>query len=107
MRRSRRDRGRLYTILWFCVWVGSDRRKSLLLRNLRLAHIWRRRLTCLLAMDRRGTVAVVEEVPRLAKAGGIEVDSPPSYGMVCRMALMVQTACCCVICVWHTYGDDD
>ena len=35
----------------------------MLLCNLRLAYMCRRRLTCLLAMDRRGTVAVVEEVP--------------------------------------------
>ena len=45
-------------------WGGAmlGRRKSSLLCNVRLAHICRRRLTCLLAMDRRGTVAVVEEV---------------------------------------------
>jgi len=35
----------------------------LLLRKLRLAYVCRRRLQRLLAMDRRGTVAVVEEVP--------------------------------------------
>ena len=37
-------------------------------------------MTRLLAMDRRGTVIVVEEVPKSGEAGGIEVDSPPSYG---------------------------
>jgi len=36
-----------------------------------------------------------------------EVDSPPQYGMVCRKAPIVQTACCSVICDWHTYVDDD
>src|SRR5210317_923103 len=107
MRRSRRDRGRLYTILWFCVWVGSDRRKSLLLRNLRLAYVCRRRLQRLLAMDRRGTVAVVEKVPRGGKAGGWEVDSPPSYGMVCSLVLIGERACYCVIYDWHMCVDDD
>ncbi len=42
-------------------------------------------------MDRRGTVAVVEEASWIGETGGIEVDSPPSYGMVCRKALIVQT----------------
>ncbi len=58
-------------------------------------------------MDRRGTVAVVEEASWIGETGGIEVDSPPSYGMVCRKALVDPTACCCVICDWHTYVDDD
>ena len=58
-------------------------------------------------MDRRGTVAVVEEGSGLAKAGGIEVDAAAPYGMVCRKARMDQTARCCVICDWHTYVDDD
>src|SRR5210317_1488650 len=41
---------------------------------------------------------------RMAReAGGIEVDTPPSYGMMCRMALLAQTACYCVICDWQTY----
>jgi hypothetical protein len=44
--------------------VGLDRPKSLLLRNLRLAYVCRRRLQRNSGMDRRGTVAVVEEVPR-------------------------------------------
>ncbi len=61
----------------------------------------------LVAMKRvdPGTGLVMKH--RIAKAGGIEVDSPPSYGMVCRKALVEQTACCCVICGWHTYVDDD
>src|SRR5210317_2208299 len=63
-RRNRRYRGRLSAMIWFGVLEGPDRSNSLLLRNLRLAYICRRRLTCLLAMDRRGTVAVVEEVGR-------------------------------------------
>src|SRR6056300_1269026 len=108
MRRgSRRDRGGLSAIIWYGVGEGPDGSNILLLRNLRLAHICRRRLTCLLAMDRRGTVTVVEEVPLGGGAGGIEADSPPSYGMVCGKAPMDQTACCCVICDWHTYVDDD
>src|SRR6056300_107283 len=105
--RNRRYRGRLSAIIWYGVYEGPDRSNSLLLRNLRLAYICRRRLTCLLAMDRRGTVAVVEEASAQGKTGGIEVDYPPSYGMVCRKAPIVQTACCCVICDWHTYVDDD
>src|SRR6056300_1174999 len=97
--RNRRYRGRLSAIIWYGVYEGPDRSNSLLLRNLRLAYICRRRLTCLLAMDRRGTVVV--------ERWGMQVDSPPSYGMVCRKAPIVQTACCCVICDWHTYVDDD
>src|SRR5210317_2261040 len=106
MRQSRRYRGCLSTIIWYGVYESPGRRKSLLLPDLRLAYICRRRLTCLLAMDRRGTVAVVEEVPRRGKAGGIEVDSPPSYGMVCRKALIGERACYCLICDWYIYVDD-
>ena len=58
-------------------------------------------------MDRRGTVAVVEEASSLGETGGIEVDSPPSYGMMCRMALLAQIARSCPICDWHTYADDE
>src|SRR6056300_588369 len=54
-------------------------------------------------MGGRGAVAVVEEASCLGETGGVEVDSPPSYGMVCRKAPIVQTACCCVICVWLAY----
>src|SRR6056300_1072456 len=99
-RRSRRYGGRLSAIIWYGVWEGPDGSNSLLLRNLRLAHICRRRLTCLLAMDRRGTATEVEEVHSGRYSGGIEVDSPPPYGMVSRKAPIVQTACCCVICDW-------
>src|SRR6056300_334351 len=106
-RRSRRYGGRLSAFSWRGVWEGPDRSNSLLLCNLRLAHMCRRRLTCLLAMDRRGTVTEVEEVHSGRDSGGIEVDSPPSYGMVCGKAPIVQTACCCVICDWHTCVDDD
>ncbi len=60
-----------------------------------------------LAMDRHGTVAVVEEVHFMVVEGGYEVDSPPPYGMVCRNALVAQRACYCVICDWHTYIDDE
>ena len=63
---------------------------------------------CTTGEGRRGTVAVGEEASWIGETGGIEVDSPPSYGtMVCRKAPIVQTACYCVICVWHTYVDDD
>src|SRR6056300_945318 len=106
-RRSRRYRGRVSAITWYGVWEGPHRSNSLLLSDLRLAHIWRRRMTRTLAMDGLGTVAVVEEVPGGGEAGGIEVESPPSHGMVCRKALIGQTACYCLICVWHTYGDDE
>ena len=57
-------------------------------------------------MDQRGTVAVVEEVVLLGDSGGIEVDSPPSYGMVCRLVLMGKRACYRLICDGHTYVDD-
>ncbi len=40
-------------------------------------------------MDWRGTVTVVEEASRIGEAGGIEVDSQPSYGMVCRLVRIV------------------
>src|SRR5210317_1197173 len=106
-RRNRRYRGRLSAIIWYGVYEGPDRSNSLLLRNLRLAYICRRRLTCLLAMYGRGTVAVVKDASTVGEAGGIGIGSPPSYGMVCRKAPIVQTACCCVICGWHTYVDDD
>src|SRR6056300_1623257 len=106
-RRNRRYRGRLSTTIGYGVCEGPDGSNSLLLRNLRLAHLRRRRLTCLLAMDRRGTVTEVEEVHSGGETGGIEVDSPPPYGMVCKKALMDQIACYCVICDWHTYVDDD
>ena len=47
--------------------------------NLRLAHICRRRMLCLLAMDRRGTVTVVEEASRRGEVvivfcGGVFLD---------------------------------
>ena len=58
-------------------------------------------------MDRRGTVAVVEEAFWRVEAEGIEVDSPPSYGMVCRLVLLGKTARYCVIYDWPTYVDDD
>src|SRR5210317_380724 len=106
MRQSRRYRGRLSTIIWYGVSDSPDRPKSLLLCNLRLAYLCRRRLTCLLAMDRRGTVVVVDEVRRRVNAGRIEVDSRPSYGMVCRLVLIGERAFYCVICAWHTYVDD-
>src|SRR6056300_1613774 len=106
-RRNRRYRGRLSTTIGYGVCEGPDGSNSLLLRNLRLAYICRRRLTCLLAMDRRGTVTEVEEVHSGRDSGGIEVDSPPSYGMVRRKAPIVQTACCCVICDWQRRGDDE
>ena len=43
-------------------------------------------------MDRRGTVALVEEVPRWGEAGGAEVDSPLSYygTMMCRKAFVIK-----------------
>jgi hypothetical protein len=56
-----RYRGRLSVIIWYGVWEGSDGPKSLLLRNLRLTYVYGRRMQRTLAMDRRGTVAVVEE----------------------------------------------
>src|SRR5210317_1689214 len=59
-RRNRRYRGRLSAIIWYDVQEGPDRSNSLLLRNLRLAYICRRRLQCLLAMDGRDAVAVVD-----------------------------------------------
>ena len=71
-----------------------------------MAYICRRRLTCLLAMDRCGTVAAVEEAVWGGETGGMEVDSPPPYGMVCRLVVIGQRACYCVICEWHTYADD-
>jgi hypothetical protein len=37
----------------------------------------------------------------------LEVDSPPSYGMVCRLVLIGERACYCVIYHWHIYVDDD
>jgi hypothetical protein len=58
-------------------------------------------------MDGRGTVAVVEMVQSGRDSGGIEVDSPPSYGVVCRLVLIGGTACYCLICDWHIYVDDD
>ena len=58
-------------------------------------------------MDGRGTVAVVEEAFWRDEAGGIEVDSPPSYGMVCRLVLIGERACYCVIYGWHLCVDDD
>ena len=44
------------------VLEGPAWSKSLLLRNLRLAHIYRRRTMRTLAFDRHGCVAVVEAV---------------------------------------------
>ena len=57
-------------------------------------------------MDWHGTVAVVEEVVLLGESGDIEVDSPPSYGMVCRLVLIGERACYCLIYAWHTCVDD-
>lgn len=37
----------------------------------------------------------------------IKVDSPPPYGMVCRKVMVVQTACCCLLCDRHTCVADD
>ena len=77
MRRIRRYRGRLSAIIWYGVKVGPHLQKSLLLCNLRLAHIFRRRMQHLLAMDGLDTVAVVEEVSlmRLSPSGASSVTS--------------------------------
>src|SRR5210317_2079303 len=70
---------------------------------LRLAYICRRRMMRTLAMNGLGTVAVVEEVDLGGESGGIEVDSPPPYGMVCRKAMVAQIACSCHFYDWRTY----
>ena len=44
------------------VLEGPDGSNKMLLRNLRLAHVYRRRIIRNLAFDRHGCVAVVEEV---------------------------------------------
>ena len=53
------------------VQEGPDCSNCSLMPHLRLACICRRRLTCVATMDRRGTVAVVEEVARGGEGGAI------------------------------------
>src|SRR5210317_2021284 len=107
MRRIRRYGGRLSATIWYGVQEGHGGANSLLMPLLRLAYICRRRMMRTLAMDGLGTVAVVEEVDLWGESGGIELDSPPPYGMVCRKAMVAQIACSCHFYDCHTYVDDE
>ena len=82
-----------------------DGPNSLLLRNLRLARIYRRRMMRSFAFDRHGCVAIVEEVCYEPKE---ELSrSTLNNHMMCRKALMALILCSCPICVWHMYVDDE
>ncbi len=54
-------KGQHYANTWYGMHEGPDSPNGML-RNLRLAHLCRRQMLYLLAMDGLGTVAVVEEV---------------------------------------------
>ena len=63
--------------------------------HLQFVYEYSQRLTSDTFCGANDTVTDVEEVPRLGEAGGIEVDSPPSYGMMSRMDLLAQIARSC------------